>query len=174
MSCGWQSWRSGRARAALGLLLWLAAAAAWAQASGALGQAILDRGPLAVHGLPFFPPNALQAYLGEYVVGAAGRDAGGLRVTVYFTREPLVLPAGWRPASCGQEALLRVSGEGEPSFCYVEPGEEGFALFLSFPGESFPWCPWSQAFLQRLRYLLAFSQGSPEIPFPAVFEYGKN
>jgi hypothetical protein len=138
------------------------------------GQAILERGPLATRGLPFFPPNVLQAYLGEYLAEAGACDGGDARVVVYFTREPLVLPAGWRGVTCGQEALLRVPDEERLSFCHVEPGEAGFVLFLSFPDGSFPWCPWTQAFLQRLRYLLALTQGSPEVPFPAVFEYGKS
>jgi hypothetical protein len=140
---------------------------AQAPQAGRMAQAILESGPTAVRGLPFFPPNVLAADRGEYL-------AGQQRVEVYFTREPLVLPAGWRKAPCGQEALLRLDGEERPTFCYVEPvepGDGGYALFLSFASEDFPWCAWTQAFLQRLRSLLTFSQGPAEVPFPAVLEY---
>jgi hypothetical protein len=92
------------------------------------------------------------------------------RIEVCFTREPLVLPSSWRKAPCGPEALLRVEGEENPTFCYQEP-EGGYALFLSFEGEAFPWCSWTQAFLQGLRSLLAFSQGTGEVPFPALLQY---
>jgi len=146
--------------AVLAILLLLAGSTAGAQS----GQAILLRGPLAARGIPFFPPNVLEAYRGEY-------QAGDWRIEVYFTREPLVLPAGWRKASCGQEALLRLEGEEKPTFCYVEPGDGGYVLFLSFESDAFPWCAWTQAFLQRLRSLLAFSRGLAETPFPAILDY---
>ena len=146
--------------AVLAILLLLAGVPAGAQS----GQAILLRGPLAARGIPFFPPNVLEAYRGEY-------QAGDWWIEVYFTREPLVLPAGWRKAPCGQEALLRLEGEEKPTFCYLEPAEAGYAVFLSFESDAFPWCAWTQAFLQRLRSLLAFSRGLAETPFPAILDY---
>ena len=146
--------------AVLAILLLLAGGPAGAQS----GQAVLLRGPLAARGIPFFPPNVLEAYRGEY-------QAGDWRIEVYFTREPLVLPAGWRKASCGQEAILRLEGEEKPTFCHLEPAEGAYAVFLSFESGTFPWCAWTQAFLQRLRSLLAFSQGGAEVPFPAVLDY---
>ena len=155
--------------AALAVLLCLAAVPAGAQAGQApraapRGQSFLERGPVAARGIPFFPPNVLAFYKGEYLAGKS-------RIEVYFTREALVLPAGWRKAPCGQEALLRLDGEEKPAFCYVEPGDAGYVLFLSFEAESFPWCAWTGAFLQRLRYLLAFSQGPEEVAFPAILDY---
>ncbi len=129
-----------------------------------MSQAILERGPVAVRGLPFFPPNVLEADRAEYL-------AGHSLIEVYITREPLVLPVGWRKASCGQEALLRVEGEDRPTYCFVEPGEGGYALFLAFESDDFPWCAWTQAFLPRLRSLLAFGQGRADAPFPAVLDY---
>ncbi len=158
-------------------LLLLSAAAAGAQAGQPasrgqappavpLAQAVLESGPVAVRGLPFLPPNVLQADRAEYLAGKS-------LIEVYFTREPLVLPPGWRRQSCGPESLLRVEGEDRPTYCFVETGEGGYAyaLFLAFDGEDFPWCSWTQAFLPRLRSLLAFSQGPAEAPFPAVLEY---
>ena len=155
--------------AALTILLCLAAVPAGAQAAQAprprpTAQAILERGPLASRGIPFFPPNVLAAYRGEYLAGTS-------RIEVYFTREALVLPAGWRKALCRQEALLRLEGEENLTFCYVEPGETGYTVFLSFESDSFPWCAWTEAFLRRLRYLLAFSQGPEDVAFPAILEY---
>ena len=155
--------------AALAVLLCLAALPAGAQAAqapraGPRGQAILERGPVAARGIPFFPPNLLAVYRGDYLAGES-------RIEVYFTREALVLPAGWRKALCGQQALLRLDGEERLTFCYVEPGDGGYALFLSFESVSFPWCAWTEAFLQRLRYLLAFSQGPEEVPFPAILDF---
>jgi hypothetical protein len=146
--------------AVLAILLLLAGSTAGAQS----GQAVLLRGPLAARGIPFFPPNVLEAWRGEY-------QAGNARIEVYFTREALVLPAGWRKAPCGQEALLRLEGEEKPTFCYLQPAEGAYAVFLSFEAEAFPWCGWTQAFLQRLRSLLAFSQGEAETPFPAILDY---
>jgi hypothetical protein len=146
--------------AVLAILLLLAGGPAGAQS----GQAVLLRGPLAARGIPFFPPNVLEAYRAEY-------QAGDWRIEVYFTREPLVLPAGWRKARCGQEAILRLEGEEKPTFCYLEPAEGAYAVFLAFESGTLPWCAWTQAFLQRLRSLLAFSQGGAEIPFPAVLDY---
>jgi hypothetical protein len=130
-------------------------------------QAILERGPIPVRGIPFLPPNLLAAARGEYLAGQDRQD----KIEAYFTREPLVLPAGWRRVPCGQEALLRLEGEERPTFCCLEPGDGGYALFLSFEGEAFPWCSWTQAFLQSLRSLLSFSQGTGEVPFPAVLDY---
>jgi hypothetical protein len=142
----------------LGILLWFAATVG-AQA----GPSILQRGPLPVRGIPYLPPNVLPAYRGEYLAGES-------RIVVYFTREPLVLPGGWHPVPCGQDAPLRVAGEERLTFCYVEPGDAGYGLFVSFESESFPWCAWMEAFLQRLRYLLAFTPPT-EVSFPAVLEY---
>jgi hypothetical protein len=127
-------------------------------------QAILDRGPVAVHGLPFFPPNLLEALEAEYLVGQT-------LIQVFFTEEPLVLPSGWRKAPCGQEVLLRVEGQDSPTFCYAEPGDGGYAVFMSFETEDFPWCPWAQAFLRSLRSLRGFTQGPTEAPFPAILDY---
>jgi len=152
--------RAGALSAALAILLSLAAGTAGAQG----GQAILERGPIAVRGIPFFPPNVLEADWGEYLTGQ-------FRIEVYFTREPLALPGGWRKAPCGRETLLRLDGEEKPTFCYVEPGDGGYALFLSFESEAFAWCAWTQAFLPRLRSLLNFSQDPAEVPFPAILEY---
>ena len=159
-------WARRGAGLLLAVLLWFptAAGAQAGQVAGAQAeQAVLERGPQPVRGIPFFPPNVLQAWRGEYLAGKS-------RIVVYFTREALVLPGGWQPAPCGQDALRRVAGEEEPVFCYVEPGEAGFGLFVSFESELFPWCAWTQVFLQRLRYLLAFTPAS-EASFPAVFEY---
>jgi hypothetical protein len=169
--------------AVLAALLALAAAAAGAQGGKAvsggqasraarMAQAILERGPVAVRGLPFFPPNVLEAAKGQYVVEED--RVVKARIEVYFTREPLVFPAGWRRERCGAESVLRVEGEDRPTYCFVESGEDGnaFALFLSFDSEDFPWCAWTQAFLPRLRSLLSFSQGPTDAPFPAVLEYG--
>jgi hypothetical protein len=132
-----------------------------------MAQAILERGPVAVRGLPFYPPNVLEAAKAEYLAGQS-------LIEVYFTREPLVFPAEWRRERCGTESVLRVEGEDRPTYCFVESGEGGnaFALFLSFDSEDFPWCAWTRAFLPRLRSLLSFSQGSTDAPFPAVLEYG--
>ena len=141
-----------------------AASGGQAQRAARMAQAVLERGPIAVRGLPFFPPNVLEADRGEYLAGQS-------RIEVFFTRAPLVLPAAWRKAGCGQEPFLRVQDEERPTFCYVEPGDGGYALFLSFETEDFPWCAWTQAFLLRLRSLLSFSQGPAEVPFPAIVEY---
>jgi hypothetical protein len=142
------------------ILLLLAGAPAGAQKA----QAVLESGPRPVRGLPFFPANVLAAAKGEYL-------AQGSRVQVLFTREPLVLPAGWRRVACGREALLRLEEEEKPTFCYPEP-DGGFTLFFTFADESFPWCAWTQAFLPRLRSLLTFSQDPAEVPFPAILDYG--
>jgi hypothetical protein len=155
--------------AALTIQLCLAAVPAGAQATrppepGPTAQAILERGPLASRGIPFFPPNVLAVYRGEYLAGTS-------RIEVYFTREALLLPAGWRKALCRQEALLRLDGEENLTFCYAEPGETGYTVFLSFESEAFPWCAWTEAFLRRLRSLLAFSQGPADVAFPAILEY---
>ena len=157
----------GGAAAALGVLLLCAAAAAAAGQSGQPGQAILQRGPLPARGIPFFPPNLLPAFRGEYLA-----DEG--RVVVYFTREQVVLPSGWRGVRCAQAPLVRVANEEVFTLCFVESGEAGYVLFFSFQSESFPWCAWAEAFLQRFRYLLAFTQSSSEVPFPAIFEYRKS
>jgi hypothetical protein len=173
--------------AALAVLLTLPALAAFGQAgqpasggqavpagqaprAGRTAQAILERGPVAVRGLPFLPPNVLEAYKAEYLAGPS-------RIEVYFTREPLVLPAAWRKVRCGQEALLRVEDADSPTFCHAEPGDGGpahayaYVLFLSFETEDFPWCAWTQVFLQSLRSLLSFGQGPADVPFPAVLDY---
>jgi len=144
--------------ALLALLLLLCGAPAGAQGR----QAVLQRGPLPGRGIPFFPPNLLPVYRGEYL-------AGEFRIEVFFTREALGVPAGWRRASCGTEPLLRLPEEEKPTYCLLEGGETGFGVFLSFDSEAFPWCAWTEAFLRRLRNLLAFSR--EEIPFPAILDY---
>jgi hypothetical protein len=191
--------RLGAARAAgLGLVLLCgASSAAVGQAAGALGlEAILQRGPNPVRSLPYFPPNALKGFRGEYRMSGqggegnaeaekaragapaspakpAGTPADG-RILVYFTREPLVLPSSWRPAGCPGQRLLRVPTEEGFAVCHAEAGEGGYFLFFQFESEAFPWCPWIEAFLQRFRYLLPFAKDDSEIPFPAVLEMRKS
>ena len=173
--CGSRHRPARGAAAALGLLLLCGAASA---AVGQAGETILQRGPVPVRSLPFFPPNLLRGYLGEYRVtreaseGAAAAVAEGGRIVVYFTREPLVLPAAWRQTRCGRTALLRVPPQEEDfTLCRAEPGEAGYFLFFEFESDAFPWCAWTEAFLQRFRYLLAFAKNPAEIPFPAVLEF---
>ena len=148
--------RPARGAAALGiLLLWGAAASVGAQAR----ESILQRGPIPVRSLPYFPPNALKAFQGEY-------RAEDRRIVVYFTREPLVLPAAWRQARCGQAPLVRVPAEEGFTLCHAEPGEAGYFLFFDFESDAFPWCAWTEVFLPRFRYLLAFAKSPSEVPFP--------
>ena len=163
-ACGWAI-GPARGAALLGLILLCGAAGA---AVGQAEEAILQRGPVAVRSLPFFPPNALRAYQGEYRVP---RQSGDWRVVVYFTRESLVLPAAWREVRCGQSPLRRVTSEEGFTLCHAEPGEAGWFVFLTFESEDFHWCGWTESFLARFRYLLPFARGESEVPFPAVLEF---
>ena len=166
------------------LAAWLAAllALAAAQAAGAQarpepadspavperGSALLERGPLAVKGIPFLPPNSLPAFWAEY------RVAGDF-AEVWYTRQPLVLPAAWPKLRCGAWSLLLVTVDAGLAVCYAGPLQEGEpAVYLFFSlasGDPAAGCGWVEAFLQRFRYLLAFAASGTEIPFPAVLEY---
>ena len=130
--------------------------------------ALLERGPLTVKGIPFLPSNVLPAYWAEYRV--AGDPA-----EVWYTRQPLVLPAAWPKLRCGAFSLLLVPVDAGLVVCFAGPlqeGEPAVYLFFSYAsGEPASWCGWVEAFLQRFRYLLAFAASGTEVPFPAVLEY---
>lgn len=136
-------------------------------------QAILQRGPLPVRGIEFLPPNVLPAFRAEYL-------AGELRVTVLFTREPLVLPTGWPRTRCGPLFLRQVPTDSGLTLCWSGPLLEGEApayLFFSFEEEPDGGpdgggaCGWVEAFLPRFQRLLAYTSGSADLPFPAILEF---
>ena len=72
-------------------------------------RSILVRGAYPVRGLPFFAANALPALVGDYSPAAAGSPGAGAAspaapadvVTVWFTREALVLGSSWKRTSIG-------------------------------------------------------------------------
>lgn len=149
------------------LLGFLFAALAPAGAQQQALYAVLLEGPHPVRDLRMYPPNPLKAQAGEYSLGEA-------RLTVLYTREPLVLPQAWRPRACGTVRLLEVTGHEPYSLCYADP-QGAFTLFFSFPDgpEEALRCRFVESFVRRVQVLRDLLREESEVPFPGVLEISR-
>jgi hypothetical protein len=157
-------------------------AAEAAEARAETPAAVLLKGAISARGLPFFGPNAIGALYGEYLLGMRARDAasavaaaGGAAasdkarlVSVWYTRESVVLSAAWKSsASYGPGARVLARPEGPALFLKGE----GYSLFLELAAES----PEARSFAQALnRKFAVFFRNAPsdaELSFPSVVEY---
>jgi hypothetical protein len=146
----------------LGLLV-LAAAATGAEQKPV--RAILLRGPHAVKGIPFMPPNVLPAFQGDYALGER-------QVSVLFSAEALVLPREWQSLRCGELRLAEVPVDTGRTVCLAESADKPLFVFFSFQDPSAEWCGFVKAFRERFLYLRSFLHSDVEVPFPAFLEPG--
>lgn len=143
-------------------------------------RSILVRGAYPVRGLPFFAANALPALVGDYSPAAAGSPGAGAAspaapadvVTVWFTREALVLGSSWKRTSFGGLAAY-VLTRGQGAVLGLEPG--AYYLFFVLPAGSAPDDPGRIAFAKAFdRKFSAFFDNAPtdaELSFPAYVDY---
>jgi hypothetical protein len=131
------------------------------------GLAILISGPSPTRGIRLLPPNALSAFNAEYRLEEES-------IRVIFTRERILPPSGSKPfPDCREEGLHRLADEESLSFLFLEPQAGAYALFFSFPPEAKYACLFIQAFMERFRFLLNFTQMATDVPFPAVLNLGE-
>jgi hypothetical protein len=146
----------------LGLLV-LAAAATGAEQKPV--RAVLLRGPHAVKGIPFLPPNLLPAFQGDYAFGEQ-------EASVLLSTQALVLPREWRSLRCGALRVAEVPVDIGRTVCLAEAGEEPLFVFFSFQDPGVEWCGFVRAFRERFQYLRSFVRSDVEVPFPAFLEPG--
>jgi hypothetical protein len=148
------------------ILCLLALAAGFTAAEQVPARAILLRGPRAVKGIPFLPPNLLPAFQADY-------SLGGEQVSVLFSAEALVLPREWRSLRCGALRLAEIPVDSGFTVCLAEAAGEPLFFFFSFPQPGRDWCLFITTFRERFLYLRGFQGNEGEVPFPAVLDLGK-
>ena len=120
--------------------------------------ALLIKGPVLTSGIPFLSPNGLAAYTGKYRMGDD-------EITVFFTREDIVIPENWKPRECsGADVLAFPFREGSG---YLLRSNSNWVVFVYFEGPEEYHCLFLRTFYNRLNY---FQQISDVFSFPAVLE----
>jgi hypothetical protein len=120
----------------------------------------LLRGPEAVHGLPFFGPNALPALRGEYGLGRTV-------LKVWSCRERLVFGSSWKPVEADSRPGLRAwrqDGERGPVLALVSAG---YALFFELPEEGQAFHRFALAMESRFQVFFENAGSDAELSFPA-------
>jgi hypothetical protein len=150
------------------------AASAGASPASETRRAILVRGAYAVKGLPFFPPNALPALTGTY-----GPDAGSAssafragEISVWYTRETLVLGGTWKRADIGGSEAYFVERHQGP---VVVLKSAGYYLFFELPAGTSPddkdRASFVRAFDRKFLVFFANAATDAELSFPAYVDY---
>lgn len=123
------------------------------------GVAILLRGPLAVTGLDFLPPNAIEGQYGIYT-------CRGEKVAVYYVAEDLVTSDSWQRKRCDSYSLYLVPNPERDIYLYLDPA--GWSVFISFFKNSSSTCDFIKIFISKLRYFMGMS--GENFSFPAVLQ----
>jgi hypothetical protein len=169
------------AAAAILIPMAAAAAAGTAQPVSRAPAAVLLKGTISARGLPFFAPNAIGVLYGEYLLGAAARDAASAvaagegsamdkdrRVSVWYTRESVVLSSAWKPVSPA-DAGPRVLARPEGPVLYLKG--EGYALFLELRADTAEARSFAQALNRKFSVFFRNASSDAELSFPSVVEY---
>ena len=137
-------------------------------------RAILVRGAYAVKGLPFFPPNALPALTGIYGpdTGSAGPASRADEISVWYTREALVLGGTWKRTDIGgSEAYLIERPQGP----VIVLKSAGYYLFFELPAGTSPDDKGRASFVRAFdrKFLVFFTNAATdaELSFPAYVDY---
>lgn len=137
---------------------------------------MLVSGADSVRGLPFFSPNAIAALTGVYAVGGAPIAAapmasaatGAPRITLWYTREAVVLGSAWKRLDLGGSALYSLPRDSGTALCLKSAR---YALFFELPVDDAA----NRAFVLAFnRKFLVFFENAPtdaELSFPAYVDY---
>lgn len=157
------------------------------------GRAVLVNGSRLVKGLPGFGRNALPALSGEYVylqigqkpatgnLTGTGTEDGNLRVTVWFTREPLVYPDEWKTTADGLKpcttlptgiSLLATLKLDEATTLWAL-GSKFYTLFVGIPGTIADPCHFTSVFSERFLFFQRYAERPEDTSFPAILDIGR-
>jgi hypothetical protein len=155
------------ALAALALAQDKAASSGGASAAASPRRAILVRGASSVKGLPFFPPNAMAALSGAYRPQGAADAAD--EVSVWYTREAVVLGGAWKRAALAGYAAFSLERPRGPVLALRTPS---YSLFFELPaaldsGER----AFITAFDRKFPAFFENAATAAELSFPAYVEY---
>jgi len=160
------------------------------------GRAVLIDGARLVKGLPGFGRNALPALSGEYAYLAAGQEAvpgnapvapgpnaedGSLRVSVWFTREPLVYPDAWTTPAEGLKTCATLpsgismlgSLDLDEETTLWALGAAGYTLFVAVPGTLADPCRFATIFTERFLFFQRYAERPEDASFPSILDIGR-
>ncbi len=148
------------------------------------GRAVLVDGTRLVKGLPGFGRNALPALLGEYAYLQAGQKPapgekdGILRISVWFTREPLVYPDGWTTPAEGLETCSTLPAGSsivgslrlDESTTLWALGATGYTVFVGIPDAMTDPCRFTGIFVERFEFFRRYAERPEDTSFPAILD----
>jgi len=144
----------------------------------ATGSAVLVSGAERVKGLPCLERNAIDALAGEYAFLPTGSAEGAepLRVSVWFTREPVVLPADWAQPGCkvkptGFSLSASPADSGGASFWSLDAGS--YRLFARVPAGLADPCRFAKVLAERFSFFYRYAERPEDVSFPATLELGR-
>jgi hypothetical protein len=136
------------------------------------GRAVLVEGSAPVKGLPGFGRNALSALYGKYAY-PQGSDVPPLEVSVWFTREILVMPATWGKGACRTVppgfSMLAAPPEADGSVLWSLAGIE-YTLFVRIPAGMADPCAFIAVFADRFSFFYRYTTRPEDVSFPAILE----
>jgi hypothetical protein len=131
-------------------------------------RAMLVSGADSVRGLPFFSPNAIAALTGVYSSDAAAAVSATSRITLWYTREAVVLGSAWKRLDLGGSAAYSLARDSGSALCLKGAR---YALFFVLPVDDAA----NRAFILAFnRKFLVFFENAPtdaELSFPAYVDY---
>jgi hypothetical protein len=135
------------------------------------GRAVLVRGSESVRGIAGFGRNAIPALFGEYAL--ASTDSGTGLLSVWFTREALVLDETWSSLSCsGLPAgftLAQSSPAGADSLVVVASTSD-YHVVISVPAGFGNLCRFTAVFIERFMFFMRNAVREEDISFPAFLQ----
>ena len=141
------------------------------------GRAILVKGTYAIRGLPFFPPNVIQALGGEYALGGypsgtAGNGSRPIRIPVWYTRERVFFGGPWKRTSVpAYTAYSLERGEGGKGGDFILALANGsYILFFAFPEDRPRYRELAAIVERRFAIFFANAKNDAELSFPAYVD----
>ncbi|MGD9938345.1 MAG: hypothetical protein AB7T74_00950 [Clostridia bacterium] len=135
------------------------------------GQAVLVRGSESVRGVAGFGRNAIPALFGEYAVVSADGETHIL--SVWFTREALVLDEAWRSLSCSglpTGFTLAQSGTLEAGLLVVVASTSDYRVVISVPAGFGNPCGFTTVLIERFTFFMRNAGREEDISFPAFLQ----
>ncbi|MGO8692790.1 MAG: hypothetical protein ACLQMF_03865 [Rectinemataceae bacterium] len=146
------------------------------------GRAMLIRGPLVFHGLPFFAPNALPGLEGEYslVSGTAepavqGSSGGApaervLQLRIWYTREPLYFGTDWIRGTMGRYAIY-TSKRDATGAVVIAFAADRYELLVELPSDDAELRRFAAALEDRFALFFADAATDADLSFPAYVDF---
>jgi hypothetical protein len=135
------------------------------------GRAVLVRGSESVRGVAGFGRNAIPALFGEYALASTGGETWLL--SVWFTREALVLDETWSSLSCsGLPAgfTLAQSGPAGSGDLVVVASTSDYHIVISVPAGFGSPCRFAAVFIERFMFFMRNAVREEDISFPAFLQ----